>query len=1051
MDSRVLRRFVVRISSVDGPVLGSGFFVAPGRVLTCAHVVGNAAAVAAGDARWEVVARSSPPIGTSALWPFPDLALLRATSEADHPCAPLYPGDPAGGVECHAWGYARREQGVDPAGSPASFGFEGVEADGFLRLKAGQASPGLSGAPLVCPVRRAVVGVITATRDVDSDLGGWAAPTSALTALGVAEDLWAENREAAVRSRRDWNAALPTECGGALAQPWETFVRGPRSSPASLLRADFGVVPYLFRDHQLDDAVAWCEGADATTPMAIARVAAPGGAGKTRFAIELCKRLAPLGWAAGLWQGEDEIARIPLPRLVVVDYAEDAEPASLAGTLDALRRNATAMAPVRVLLLSRTRAGRVQDPLDALLESAPATLIRILDASQENTAAATTLSVPQRQELYSQSANHFAKAWQAGGTGGSPDPAADRPPDLSADRYGLALEVLFEAFDWVLGGPDAASTGDPPATRALAHEARYWRATAPRPLPDDELLRQCVALATLAGAGSHAEADTLLSIVPLTDCGRITRWLGSLYDGPGTLNPLRPDRLGEALVAQALRDREDFLGRILSVGSDDQLTRCFDVLARLSVYDNVAKHATAAAIAPYRQSLALRAEAQSRGRLVQPGRLALASSLIRLIAAIPDTFLAADAVRSGNATHQRDLAIFYTRLADLAVDTGQGDQAQDLYQRALAICQDLANDDPGDTTCQRDLAVSYNRLADLARDTGRGDRAQDLYEHARAVTETLVATQPGNTLYQHDLSVSYDRLARLARDVGQGERARDLYQRALAIDEMLAAAHPGSTLYRHGLSVSYERLGDLARDTGDTRQARDLNQRALAVRQALTDGEPGNTTYRRDLANSCERLGDLAQDIGDTDQARDLHQRALAIREDLTTTEPGNNTYHRDLANSYERLGELSQATGDSGKARDLYERARGILETLAESEPGPRYQRDLANSYERLGELAMRAGHRDEAGRWVTRALAVRRELHENEPQRLDLSEELACTLHLTTITGTRPEAACKSETAALLEAFERQGFLTERAHQLLAWAHGSAIHLAERRRDAP
>ena len=236
------------------------------------------------------------------------------------------------------------------------------------------------------------------------------------------------------------------------------------------------------------------------------------------------------------------------------------------------------------------------------------------------------------------------------------------------------------------------------------------------------------ALATLAGGSSHAEADALLSIVATPERGKIISWLGSLYDGPGTLNPLRPDRLGEALVAQALRDREDLLGRILSVGSVDQLTRCFDVLARVSVYNTVAKHATAAAVAPYRQSLALRAEAQSRGRLGQPGRLALANSLIRLIAAIPDTLLAGDAVRSGNATQQRNLAIFYTRLADLAIDTGQGDQAQDLYQRALAICQDLADGDPGSTTCQRDLSVSYDRLARLARDVGQGARARDLYQ-----------------------------------------------------------------------------------------------------------------------------------------------------------------------------------------------------------------------------------------------------------------------------------------------------------------------------------
>ena len=137
------------------------------------------------------------------------------------------------------------------------FGFEGVEGDGYLRLKAGQAAPGLSGAPLVCPVRRAVVGVVCATRGAQSDLGGWAAPVSALLAggEGVSDELAAvgaviraANRAAVVRFRQDWNAVLPVETGGVLDQPWEAFTRGPRSSPAQLLRADFGVVRYLFRE-----------------------------------------------------------------------------------------------------------------------------------------------------------------------------------------------------------------------------------------------------------------------------------------------------------------------------------------------------------------------------------------------------------------------------------------------------------------------------------------------------------------------------------------------------------------------------------------------------------------------------------------------------------------------------------------------------------------------------------------------------------------------------------------------------------------------------------
>lgn len=42
VDSRELRRHVVRVDNNDGEPLGTGFFVAPGWVLTCAHVVAGA-------------------------------------------------------------------------------------------------------------------------------------------------------------------------------------------------------------------------------------------------------------------------------------------------------------------------------------------------------------------------------------------------------------------------------------------------------------------------------------------------------------------------------------------------------------------------------------------------------------------------------------------------------------------------------------------------------------------------------------------------------------------------------------------------------------------------------------------------------------------------------------------------------------------------------------------------------------------------------------------------------------------------------------------------
>jgi hypothetical protein len=329
---------VVRVDTTDGRPLGTGFFVAPGWVLTCAHVVAGAErvtinpAVAGEPVPGTVAARSAArDSGSTVFWPFPDLALI-STELVEHRCVWLDARGPLDD-ECHAWGYSQREDGVDPIGSPASFRFEGVEGDDYLKLKAGQAAPGLSGGPLVCVGRRAVVGVMTMTRDKRDDRGGWASPISALLTggPGVPDDLlklggqvMRAGRAAVLGDRGAWHRVVPMDGSeDALVQPWGAFRKTRNPDPADLLLAGFGVVPYLFRDADVAQTVAWCVSEE---PLAVSVVFGRGGAGKTRFAVELCRQMTGLGWVSGMWDGRHvaaaDIVAVPLPRLLVVDYTE---------------------------------------------------------------------------------------------------------------------------------------------------------------------------------------------------------------------------------------------------------------------------------------------------------------------------------------------------------------------------------------------------------------------------------------------------------------------------------------------------------------------------------------------------------------------------------------------------------------------------------------------------------------------------------------------------------------------------------------------------------
>ncbi|MDQ3765128.1 MAG: tetratricopeptide repeat protein, partial [Actinomycetota bacterium] len=1047
-----LRRFVVRIEAPEGTA-GTGVLVAPGWVLTCAHVVGgrdvvrvvpdrtaapDTAAVVPSSVSARVRARSDPPAAASAseFWPYPDLALLELDGWTDHLCAPLSAAEPGRASEPHSWGFGRREEGVWAVGSAASFDYVGLDGDGYLQLKAGDAAPGLSGAPLVCPQRRAVVGVMSVSRDLRDARGGWASPVAALgSEPGVPTELarlglqvLTRNQEVTWRHRDVWHRVLPIPGAEALVdRPWDGAVLDPESAqPSTMLRAEFRVVPFRFRDPDLAAFQAWCDG---PARLAVSYLDAPGGAGKTRFAIEACVAMQAQGWVAGLLPRPDRGGdAVPLPRLFVVDYVEERDAAALAERLAALERSATALVPVRVLLLSRpvvwADSGWVLEPLRAQASGAA---LAAVEAAKDRSSAAAMLAVADRRELFALAVAEFGRHWHGSARAVRQVTGAD----LADDRYGQPLDVLLEAYDavlsrsrWRLGGrrrPDDRT----PVDRALDHEARHWSARMPGVEP--RILTRCVALASLAGARNDAEVQALFELVPDLADGQATRrrldqWLRGLYPGTDRWNPLRPDRLGEALIARELRRDEDrgraLLIAVLDLHSDAQVERALDVLIRLVTHGDTGK-VIVKTVWQRHAVLVKRCTEQTRGTAQRPGRTGLLDALARLHTMVltdhrvvtqsigfqhdspPERSLSREAqlilegivaiderrhgLEPGNTADWWDLVVSYERLADLARAAGRLGDAEELYRQALRVRQELTKLEPENSTYRRlDLFDSYNRLADLARAAGRLGDAEELYRGALQVSQELTDLEPNATSYQWGLSVTYERLADLVRDAGRAAEAEELYWQALQVHQELTERELGSTTYRRDLSIS------------DCRDPSIYYQRLVNLAQALTELERGNTTSRRDLTRSYERLADLARDaarsVQSSDGAEELCQQVLQIAQVLTDLEPANTTYRQDLAISHNRLVDLAQDAGRTAEAEELYRQALQIAQELTDLEPAnTTYQQDLLRSYNRLADLARDAGRTTEAEELYRQALQVRQVLTDLEPANTTYRRNLA------------------------------------------------------------
>jgi len=202
---------------VIGEARGTGFFVAPGIVVTCAHVIGNRSRP---TVRWEqngqqaveVTASELARVITHAEHPirkldglYPDIALIEVPGLADHPCVAVddeWPQDPDTFYVC---GYPR--EGDAELLTPVRLSYRGkhgTDPAAYLDLAGDTIRPGMSGAAVLNLRTGAVCGVLVATKTPKQPDGGLAVHWGA--AKDDLADLLTANRVFHQRERR-WSAA----------------------------------------------------------------------------------------------------------------------------------------------------------------------------------------------------------------------------------------------------------------------------------------------------------------------------------------------------------------------------------------------------------------------------------------------------------------------------------------------------------------------------------------------------------------------------------------------------------------------------------------------------------------------------------------------------------------------------------------------------------------------------------------------------------------------------------------------------------------------------
>ena len=744
-----------------------------------------------------------------------------------------------------------------------------------------------------------------------------------------------------------------------VQMPVKHWHAGTFIADSQLLRAEEALVPFeVARQPEVDKLDIWLD--DPQYPHAVRLLTGAGGLGKTRLALHLCEQRILAGWHAGFLASEfdpkslitawQSLRTLKQPLFIVVDYAETRQDDLLA-LIKTMLQTPTDL-PVRLLLLARD-GGEWWDNLPAKNQICES-LLSSYATSGPYRLPPLHNGIQDRQQAYRQALHAFAEALGA--------PFPDVIPELAGEHFGRPLYLQMAALLALRGERPTTAQG---LTRALLnHERRYWRGLfSGHVLAEPErYAEQLLALITLAGGFATPKAvlphwkrvnNTVLSSAQVAElfCALIP-----LYPGKQGLEAVRPDLLGEALVAQALlrSSAADLLDAVLGKDADKSMrSNVLTVLARLSdnyqeLHETLIEGLTRNFAHCWQEFILVAVETPSNlptfaeiafGRLpsntrnqimgLLKERINVESVQLAQFYCFVSKFLVEKCSQQFNkkANDVEIIEAYYGALLNYSnhlVNAGRYEEGLEPARQALELIGRLARKNPD--RFDPDYAISLSNYANHLGDAGRNEEALDYARQALNIRERLVQKNLDRFEYDHTKSLS--NYAHRLSHAGRNEEALDHARRALKIDKRLAQNNPirFDSNYARSLSNYSSYLNDLGRNEEALEPA--LQALELRERLAQTNRDRFEPDYATSLRIYAIRLGDA----GRNKEALEHAHQALNIHERLAQTSL--DRFEPDYATSLSNYANLLSDTGRDEEAREYGRQALEIFQRLVQKAP---------------------------------------------------------------------------------------------------------------------
>ena len=770
-----------------------------------------------------------------------------------------------------------------------------------------------------------------------------------------------------------------------------------------------GVVPFHHHRHGLlQQHLDWVLAAE--PPITLRLLAGPGGTGKTRLLIEVCRRLqAEHGWHAGFLQSSDHLdqelrALVQTARscLIVVDYAE-----TRAQDIVDLVRTAKSIGhhgPLRLVLLARgggdwwaQLSDRVQDnPAVASILHSHSTKMGPYSMSEVD------IALDERPAIFHEALTAFAAKT------GLALPTLPIP-DLSAVCFQHLLFLHLAALAALRGR--VVTDQQELLSATLSHERGYWRRALAEAAIEEQYLdgfEQLLAHLTLIG-GTRSAADTkqVIRLTPLLREAaplvrdRLFQLLRPFYGRDGGTHGVEPDLLGERLVAEALAKDDELLDVVFASPDHtaERVRYAYTVLTRLARHgqherqwlqralERHLQHTTDDAMAVAMETgapmPAMMAEVlknprtPARQKLINALRVQVPKETVNLLefaVTIAEQHVALLTKKGSkkNFTVRLNAKDAYALLASRYQATGRFTEALGALQQALDFALAFASSKPSDAN-QQMLAEVYMSLAELYAKTGHFREALKSAQRAESILRTLARKLSG--VYRPAWANALLNLGNRLGAVGRYGEALECTQQAEHIHRELAQAQP--EVHRPAWAATLHNLGNCLGEVGRYAEALACTQQAEHIHRELAQAQP--EVYRPDWAQALHNLGNCLGEVGRYREALECTQQAEHIQRELVQAQP--EVYRPDWAQALHNLGVCLGEVGRYGEALACTQQAEHIHRELAQAQPEV-YRPTWADALNNLGYLLNTLGRYTEALEHAQQAEHIECELAQAQPE---------------------------------------------------------------------